>query len=341
MNRRARKKARIASSPTEIPAPSTQAEESMDKAPQPVSGGLETLTDSEELARAQEKARTAVSSTYRSYNTPELSNQLNQNRRTQKMEHTRNLASLGVTGTGDIDVRELNWSEGGKQTLESMSLDFIKLSRSHTGKYLAEMVQLVAEKFGVQNKICGIISDNASNNAVMIDKWKKSKWPRFKAKPHWVWCFTHILNLIVKAILKPFGPQKKNKQNNDYTSEDKDQDDAQQIEMWEEEDLDLEEDDKGVSKVAETEELDIEDINNLSDEEEDNQYTSQPCRQSLAKFQVIARKLKKLPNSKKLFADICEEHTIQTPHRIPQDVQTRWNSTFLQLPSVSCCQSAM
>ncbi|KNF06518.1 hypothetical protein PSTG_00394 [Puccinia striiformis f. sp. tritici PST-78] len=222
-----------------------------------------------------------------------------------------------------------------------MSLDFIKLSRSHTGKYLAEMVQLVAEKFGVQNKICGIISDNASNNAVMIDKWKKSKWPRFKAKPHWVWCFTHILNLIVKAILKPFGPQKKNKQNNDYTSEDKDQDDAQQIEMWEEEDLDLEEDDKGVSKVAETEELDIEDINNLSDEEEDNQYTSQPCRQSLAKFQVIARKLKKLPNSKKLFADICEEHTIQTPHRIPQDVQTRWNSTFLQLPSVSCCQSAI
>jgi hypothetical protein len=34
-----------------------------------------------------------------------------------------------------------------------MPLDFIKLSRSHTGKYLEEMVQLVVKKFGVQNKV--------------------------------------------------------------------------------------------------------------------------------------------------------------------------------------------
>jgi hypothetical protein len=37
-----------------------------------------------------------------------------------------------------------------------MPLDFIKLSQSHTGNYLDEMVQLVVEKFGVQNKVFSV-----------------------------------------------------------------------------------------------------------------------------------------------------------------------------------------
>ncbi|KAA1125680.1 hypothetical protein PGTUg99_021388 [Puccinia graminis f. sp. tritici] len=230
-----------------------------------------------------------------------------------------------------------------------MPLDFIKLSQSHTGEYLAEMVQSVVEKFGVQNKICGIVSDNASNNAVMIDQLTKAKWPRFKGEPHWIRCFAHILNLIAKAILKPFGTERKSNQNIDNDSED--EDDIQQIQHYtnshpdfesvEDEDFNSDEDDEGVTKVGEGEELDIEDINDLSEEEENDQYTAQNCRQTLAKFRAIARKLKKSPNSRDLFADICEAHSIQSPHRIAQDVQTRWNSTFLQLTGVNWCQKAM
>ncbi|KAA1085451.1 hypothetical protein PGT21_007686 [Puccinia graminis f. sp. tritici] len=232
-------------------------------------------TDQEELSRAQRIARTAVSTSYASYNVPELSNQLDKNgrrmiaypcklcgkrinrptsdsscsnllkhaascvKKKHDQDHTRTLGSLGVTGTGDIDPREVTqkcaiwcaeaarpfsalednslksilhptvlknlpnrrmvskaihvfytvvqeafklelkshtgalylgldaWqSPNGfdilgivvywlneRAGLQSMPLDFIKLSRSHTGKYLAETVQLVVEKFGIASKI--------------------------------------------------------------------------------------------------------------------------------------------------------------------------------------------
>ncbi|KNE94911.1 hypothetical protein PSTG_11808 [Puccinia striiformis f. sp. tritici PST-78] len=51
--------------------------------------------------------------------------------------------------------------------------------------------------------------------------------------------------------------------------------------------------------------------------------------------------MKKSPNSKELFADICQSHSIKSPHRIPQDVRTRWNSTFLQLTGVNRCRKAI
>ena len=37
--------------------------------------------------------------------------------------------------------------------LEAMPLDFIRLSQSHTGEYLAETVGMVVEKFGIQQKV--------------------------------------------------------------------------------------------------------------------------------------------------------------------------------------------
>ncbi|PLW27873.1 hypothetical protein PCASD_25098 [Puccinia coronata f. sp. avenae] len=57
--------------------------------------------------------------------------------------------------------------------------------------------------------ICGIVADNAANNKTMMDKLKKLCWKRFKGKPQWIRCFAHILNLVVKAILQPFGRFKK------------------------------------------------------------------------------------------------------------------------------------
>ncbi|KNE99918.1 hypothetical protein PSTG_06771 [Puccinia striiformis f. sp. tritici PST-78] len=57
--------------------------------------------------------------------------------------------------------------------------------------------------------ICGIVSDNVSNNWTMIEEFEKLNWKRFKGEPQWIRCFAHILNLIIKAVLRPFGRQKK------------------------------------------------------------------------------------------------------------------------------------
>lgn len=52
-----------------------------------------------------------------------------------------------------IVIYRLIENNGGQFELEAMPLDFIRLAKSHTGKYLAETVRLVLEKFNVQNKV--------------------------------------------------------------------------------------------------------------------------------------------------------------------------------------------
>ena len=42
----------------------------------------------------------------------------------------------------------------------------------------------------------------------MVKELKEQKWARFKGESHWVCCFTHVLNLIVQGILRPFGTVK-------------------------------------------------------------------------------------------------------------------------------------
>ncbi|POW13196.1 hypothetical protein PSTT_03877 [Puccinia striiformis] len=115
--------------------------------------------------------------------------------------------------------------------LEAIPLDFVTLNQSHTGVYLAETVRTIVEKFNLQDKICGIVTDNASNNGTMIEELASFHWPRFKGQPQWIRCFAHILNLIVQVILRPFGSHKKNPANsanaNDSDDNDSDQEDSE------------------------------------------------------------------------------------------------------------------
>ena len=43
----------------------------------------------------------------------------------------------------------------------------------------------------------------------MIGELAKLNWKRFTGEEQWIRCFAHILNLIVKAILRPFSRLKK------------------------------------------------------------------------------------------------------------------------------------
>ena len=56
--------------------------------------------------------------------------------------------------------------------------------------------------------MCVIVTNNKTNNAVMMRELKPLKWPQFKGKAQLIFCFAHILNLVANAILQPFGAQK-------------------------------------------------------------------------------------------------------------------------------------
>ncbi|KNE93176.1 hypothetical protein PSTG_13428 [Puccinia striiformis f. sp. tritici PST-78] len=217
-----------------------------------------------------------------------------------------------------IVIYRLVEKDGVKFELEAMPLNFVRLVKNHSGEYLAETMRVVVEKFGVQDKICGIVTDNASNNLSMMAEIKKFKWPRFKGETHWIRCFAHILNLIVQSILRPFGKVIKKTNGNvnlnldeesEKGSDDEDAEgqisrqvqptfieDTSTREHEDPDDVDDSEDD--TSENIETE-LSIEDIHDLSDEdEEQDTYTSVSCKETLPKFHAIARKLRKSPNSK-------------------------------------------
>jgi hypothetical protein len=65
---------------------------------------------------------------------------------------------LGVVGYRLVD------NQSGNPTFEAMPLDFVCLSKRHTGEYLADTVRLVAEKFGIQDKVSFILLDSLDIN---------------------------------------------------------------------------------------------------------------------------------------------------------------------------------
>ncbi|KAA1088052.1 hypothetical protein PGTUg99_024312 [Puccinia graminis f. sp. tritici] len=144
----------------------------------------------------------------------------------------------------------------------------------------------------------------------MVSELKKKKWARFKGEPHWIRCFAHVLNLIAQAILRPFGSQKKSKTTNqsgsiplddseDSGSGDEDEDAEEQIRPYSQglaesssfhEDVD-ESNNESIAQndQEETELLTLENIDNASDEGDSDAYTTEGCKQTLAKVDVSHR----------------------------------------------------
>ncbi|OAV85563.1 hypothetical protein PTTG_30429, partial [Puccinia triticina 1-1 BBBD Race 1] len=162
----------------------------------------------------------------------------------------------------------------GEPKLEAMPLDFVRLSQSHTGHYLAETVHIVVEKFGIQQKLCGIVSNNATNNNVMVKELKKQQWPRFKGEP------------------QDQKKQKKTTRDDSDYSESSNNDMEGNINFFQaKEDATYCSDNDDESKAGlydpkepdEFELLGMDDIDHPSNKEEDDQYTTKGCRNSLAK----------------------------------------------------------
>ncbi|KNE90754.1 hypothetical protein PSTG_15819 [Puccinia striiformis f. sp. tritici PST-78] len=230
----------------------------------------------------------------------------------------------GAMYLGAVIYRLVEEEEGGFH-LEAMPLDFVRLQQSHTGVYLAETVQLIVEKFGLQDKIYGIVTDNTSNNQTMIKEIQTYRWPHFKGETTWVRCFAHILNLIAQVVLRPFGSHKRNKKttsnfesagnsNDDGSDEEEDCDhDSEDDDNDDNDDGSTIDDSALAAELVNDDEVELEDddVNNLSDKDE----------KTLGKFRAIARKLNKSPNSKAHFVKICRDQECSKPHNISLEWQ--------------------
>ncbi|EFP94425.2 uncharacterized protein PGTG_20381 [Puccinia graminis f. sp. tritici CRL 75-36-700-3] len=193
----------------------------------------------------------------------------------------------------------------------------------------------------------------------MVRELKKLKWPRFHGDAQWIRCFAHILNLIVQGILWPFGSHKKDAKDrgpmgagddsDGSISEQEDPEDQIRVLPRGRQDNsatsagDKLSDEESVygADVDDDESLDEANIDNASEEEEEDCYTSISCKQTLAKFRAIAKKLRFSPASKAEFYKICQQKRCEKPHNIERDVRTRWNSTSIQINSIIRCQAAI
>ncbi|KAE8241191.1 hypothetical protein A4X13_0g7527 [Tilletia indica] len=95
-------------------------------------------------------------------------------------------------------------------------LEMVPFLEAHGGAQLAAATSRVLEKYGIGDRVWNIISDNASeNNKMMRLLADEGKLARFKQNDEMncrVRCSAHVLNLVSKAVLKPFMlPRRKKK----------------------------------------------------------------------------------------------------------------------------------
>ncbi|QRV96471.1 hypothetical protein RhiJN_24489 [Ceratobasidium sp. AG-Ba] len=92
------------------------------------------------------------------------------------------------------------WYEGA--TVWRSVLDFIHLTESHSGEYLAEETIKCLTRFRVVNQIETICLDNASNNNTFVQNIAPSL-PNFAGPQSRTNCAAHVNNLIARAFMSP------------------------------------------------------------------------------------------------------------------------------------------
>jgi len=85
-----------------------------------------------------------------------------------------------------------------------------RLTKSHTGEYLAEKVAESLKEYGLDLSILSITMDNASNNDGLLRELPHLLPSAATVGTHYqIRCFGHIINLCVKAFLSLFDSSKK------------------------------------------------------------------------------------------------------------------------------------
>ncbi|KAG8778879.1 hypothetical protein FRC12_024762 [Ceratobasidium sp. 428] len=91
-----------------------------------------------------------------------------------------------------------SWYQG--TTMWSAVLEFIHLTESHTGAYMAEKLVECLTRFRIINQIMTICADNAGNNGTLA-RCIAPFLPRFSGPASRTNCGAHIVNLLARALL--------------------------------------------------------------------------------------------------------------------------------------------
>ncbi|KAI7934946.1 hypothetical protein MJO29_016209 [Puccinia striiformis f. sp. tritici] len=321
------------------------------------------LTNAEELLRAQKIASNAKSKAYPHYGVPKLSTQLDKKGRfmiaypckldsrcgdrmhrptsdsscSNLLKHmavcrykqketagNQSLASLGISGTGDLDLREVNqlcalWCAEAARPFSALADESHKrilhptiLKHLPAAKVVSRLIHMIYT--AVQDEYREVLQKHVGAMYLGADAWQSPNGH-------------DILGIL---ILRPFGKVLK-KQNGSASLEEESEpgsdteDPEGQIHTstWDNEDTnEIKDSEDDGDETSETE-LSAEDINDLSEEDEEKDaYTSVSCKKTLPKFHAIAHKLRKSPNLKAEFVRLCKEMGCSKPHNIERDVRT-------------------
>ncbi|KAJ2911793.1 hypothetical protein MD484_g8620, partial [Candolleomyces efflorescens] len=91
-----------------------------------------------------------------------------------------------------------------------MLLDIVELSVSHSGVNLAAAFVDILRSYGIDHKLLSVTCDNASSNDTMIDEIAKLVLG-YPGAANRVRCLAHVVNLVVKIILRQFDTRRKPK----------------------------------------------------------------------------------------------------------------------------------
>ncbi|PIL25427.1 hypothetical protein GSI_13317 [Ganoderma sinense ZZ0214-1] len=171
-----------------------------------------------------------------------------------------------------------HWIQNGE--LRHIILDFIKLTKSHTGRYLAEKLGECLRVYGIEEKLLAFTVDNAYLNPVMLEELADII-PGTRGTEVMVRCFGHVLNLIVKAALSQFSRKCRNKPRTTNTRG------MNTTDADPQDDGDLDVLDEGLNAHGDVEE----DLSNAGNEDEDEDEDAVPDKDREAVDEVILEAL--------------------------------------------------
>ncbi|KAG8737788.1 hypothetical protein FRC10_007797 [Ceratobasidium sp. 414] len=214
--------------------------------------------------------------------------------------------------------------------IEQFVLECLSFTKSHTSKHLAKTVHKVLCKFKIEHWVWGTICDNASNNGLMMEKFKKMGMAQLQGPSCCLFCILHVYNLVAKAITLPYRVRHAQLDAATHAANPNNDGDDEIAELPPDED-DLDDDWTSLSAnlewVGDDEEEELPKM--VAGSPEDKQHHG--MTKALWKAAKEARWFRFTPGARREFKAVCEETGTLKLHSIRRDVQTRWNLTELML----------
>ncbi|GAA5907401.1 hypothetical protein JCM5296_002186 [Sporobolomyces johnsonii] len=232
---------------------------------------------------------------------------------------------------------------------------FAPLVDRHSGAYLADWVRDVCDVYGIQEKVLGIASDNASNMGRMMEELGDYGLGPDK----WVRCWAHILNILVTTLFAYFDNTCKPKPGDPKGPGDEDEPSRAERQLALEAESDDEDDDDG-GRYQEMEEDVLEEVyaeaqgqgdrlpSAPAGEEDEverfppkretaaDQYTRSSTKWTITKAQRLAERCRYNKATRDALATLSSSAVPPPPkpHSIYPAVKTRWNSRTRQFRQI-------